>query len=82
MQHIDTYKGIKIFKGFRGASTISTGTHRNAGKKSKTLLDSIVYTIEGDEYSFSISRGADYEDYKSITREDIDLKIKSRLPRL
>jgi len=82
MTTVEIYKGIEIKKGFRGAYTFSTGTHKNAGKRNKILLDSIVYEIEGKEYSFSISRGGTYEDYKKITRQEIDFQLRRLLPTL
>lgn len=82
MKVVDIYKGIEVMKGFRGASTVAIGTHKNVGKKSKVLLDSIIYFINGVEYSYSLSRGADYSDYKKTTRDEIDMRIRQHLPRL
>ncbi len=82
MKTVDTYKGIEITKGFRNAFTISNGTKINSGKKFKNMLDSISYEINGKEYSFSLSKGADYLDYKETTRQEIDMRIRRNLPKL
>ncbi len=82
MKVVDNYKGIDIKMGCRGASTVSYGTHKNAGKKNKIILDSIVYVVSDKEYSFSISKGSDYSDFKKIVHDEIDLKIRQNLPKL
>lgn len=82
MKVVDTYKGIEVKFGSRGASVMSNGTARNAGRRFKNQLDSIVYFINGEEFSFGVSRGFDYSDLKEITHNDIDLKIRQLLPKL
>lgn len=82
METVDNYKGIKVSKGNRDAFTMSEGTKKNAGRRFKNNLDSIVFNVNSAEFSFSISKGADYEDYKSLTREEIDFRIRQTLPRL
>jgi hypothetical protein len=82
MTIVENYKGIEVMKGDKGAFTHSEGTAKNAGRKFKNRLDSVVFIVNGKEFSFSVSIGYDYEDLKEITHQEIDLRIRQSLPKL
>ena len=74
MTTIETYKGIEIKYGFNGVITSSEGTGLNKGRRFKNKNMSLLYFINGLEYSFSLGSN-DYKDFLNIVKREIDSKL-------